>query len=73
MKLFKLKENLKILDFLENIDMAMLGINSENRRKLVKAKEENNIFAYNDILFQALIHDDKQSWWHTDIWIFHER
>lgn len=70
MGLFSWKENGKISDFLENVDMIVIGISSENRKKLIKAKKENNIFLYNDILFHALIYDDKRSWWHTDIWTF---
>lgn len=68
-----LKENMKISHFLEVINMFILGIDSENRMKLEKAKEINNIFLYNDILFRALIQDGKQSWWHTDIWTYYER
>lgn len=70
MGLFKRKENWRISEFLENLDMIVLGISSENRKKLAKAKKGNNIFLYNDILFYALIYDDKRSWWHTDIWRF---
>ncbi len=70
MGLFKRKENWRISEFLENLDMIVLGISSENRKKLAKAKKGNNIFLYNDILFHALIYDDKRSWWHTDIWMF---
>lgn len=39
-----LKENMKISHFLEVINMFILGIDSENRMKLEKAKEINNIF-----------------------------
>ena len=67
MRLCKLKESWKLSHFFENLYMLLLGINSENRKKLAQAKAENNIFLYNDILFQALIYDDKRSWWHTDI------
>ena len=67
MRLFKLN-NKQISDFLENLDLIMLGIKSENRKKLAQAKVENNIFLYNDILFRAMLHDDKRAWWHTGIW-----
>lgn len=70
---FKRKENSKISNLLEGLDLFLLGISPENRKKLANAKEENNMFLYNDILFHALIHDDKQTWWHTDIWTVHER
>lgn len=68
MGLFKGKESWQVSDFLENLELIAMGISSENRKKLARAKKENNIFLYNDILFYALLYDDKQTWWHTEIW-----
>ena len=62
--------NLQIKDFLENLELIILGVSSKSRKELKKAKMDNNIYLYNDILFCAILHDDKRAWWHTDIWTF---
>lgn len=59
---------MQIKGFLENLEFIFLGISYKNRMALKKAKKDNNISLYKDILFRALLHDDKRGWWHTGIW-----
>lgn len=60
-----LKKNTDIAIPLSKFELYMLGIKPNSIKALEQAKADNDIERYKDILFWAILHDDKHPWWHT--------
>nr|WP_300832857.1 hypothetical protein [uncultured Acetatifactor sp.] len=60
-----LKKNTEFKMPLSKLELYMLDISSDSKKELEKANYDNDIERYKDILFRAMLHDDKHPWWHT--------
>ena len=65
MALPRIFKNKDIAIPLNRFELYLLGIKSDSRRMLEQAKADNDMERYKDILFWAILHDDKHPWWHT--------
>ena len=53
------------LEPLSRLDLFLLGIDKDTRKKLACAEKENDIERYKDILFLGIYDNNRNAWWHT--------